>query len=426
MTNIKVLYGKGTIETEIPDNRLGEVLLPETESFDPKVSEEDLCRNALNNPIQTDKLSELAKDKKKVVILASDHTRPVPSKIMMPLMLEEIRKYNSEADVTILISTGMHRASTEEEMIAKFGEEIVKNEKIEMHDSLRSDLKEIGTLPSGSELYINKKAAEADLLVSEGFIEPHFFAGYSGGRKSVFPGITGGDSVRANHCSEFIASDYARTGILKNNPIHEDMLSAAKQANLAFIFNVVLNSEKEIIKAVAGDVEMAHLEGTNFLAGLAGVTPEITPDIVITSNGGYPMDQNLYQSVKGMTAGEAVCKEKGVVIIAARGEDGHGGEDFLNTFKYEKDLNKIMEKFLSRSKKETEPDQWQSQVFARVLLNNHVVMVTEAPEEMVKDLHMHHANDLAEAIEKADNLLGHDKGLISVIPDGVGVIVLNK
>lgn len=426
MTNINVLYGKGMIGTDIPEDRLGEILLPETESYDPKKSEIDLCKEALENPIETDSLSELAKGKDKIVILASDHTRPVPSKIMMPLMLEEIRKYNPDADITILISTGMHRASTEAEMIAKFGLEIVRNEKIEIHDSLRSDLKEIGILPSGSELYINKKAAEADLLVSEGFIEPHFFAGYSGGRKSVFPGITGGDSVRANHCSEFIASDFARTGILKNNPIHEDMLSAAKQANLAFIFNVVLNSEKQIIKAVAGDVELAHLAGTEFLAGLAGVTPEVKPDIVITSNGGYPLDQNLYQSVKGMTAGEAVCKEKGVVIIAARGEDGHGGEDFLNTFKYEKDLNKLMKTFLSRSKKETEPDQWQSQVFARVLLNNHVVMVTEAPKEMVNDLHMHHAIDLSEAIKKADELLGHDKGIISIIPDGVGVIVLNK
>lgn len=401
------------------------MVLSRAEDYVPEQSEEDLCRDALDNPIGTPKLSELARGKKNVVIIASDHTRPVPSRIMMPPMLEEIRKGSPDAAITILISTGTHRETTHEELVAKFGEKIVAEETIVVHDAIRSELVKIGKLPSGSDLLINKLAVDSDLLVAEGFIEPHFFAGYSGGRKSVFPGITSKTSVVANHCAEYIDSEFARTGILENNPIHAEMIDAARQANLAFIFNVVLNSDKKIIKAVAGDLEEAHLEGTNFLSQLAGVQPD-KADIVITSNGGYPMDQNIYQSVKGMTAAEAMTKEKGVIIIAARSEDGHGGNDFFNTFNNDRDLQDIMDEFLATPKEETIQDQWQSQIFARVLLKFHVIFVSEAPDEMVKGLRMIPAKTVEEAIEIADELLVYNDGTISIIPDGVGVMVTEK
>ncbi len=425
MVKQKVLYGKGYLDFEIADDRVGEVVLSKTDSYQPKLSEEELCKEALKNPIGSDKLSELAKDKKDVVIIASDHTRPVPSKIMMPLMLKEIREKNPDIDITILISTGTHRSTTDQELINKFGEEIVKNEKIVVHDAVNSELVKIGKLPSGSDLLINKRAFEADLLVAEGFIEPHFFAGYSGGRKSVFPGITSRKSVVANHCAEYIADENSRTGILKNNPIHEEMISAARQANLAFIFNVVLNSEKDIIYAVAGDMEKAHLDGTNFLSELAGAEPEKV-DITITSNGGYPIDQNIYQSVKGMTPAEAMTNEGGVIIIAARAEDGHGGEGFYNTFDNDRKLDDMMEDFLQTPKDETIPDQWQSQIFIRILQKFHVIYVSEAPKEMVETFRMTYATTIEEAIEKADEILGHKDSKISIIPDGVGVIVKAK
>ena len=177
----------------------------------------------------------------------------------MPAMLDEIRKGNPDADITILIPTGCHRGTTKDELINKFGAEIVKNEKIYIHDCDDRDmLVNIGTLPSGGECEINKIAYEADLLLAEGFIEPHFFAGFSGGRKSVLPGIAGRTTVLANHCSEFIAHPKVRTGILDGNPIHKDMLWAANKAKLKYIVNVVLNGDKDIIYAVAGDTEKAH------------------------------------------------------------------------------------------------------------------------------------------------------------------------
>ena len=233
-TTVSFPYGKNEREYEFDNAELVGVLTSNIEEYAPQSSEEELVRHALENPIGSPKLSELSKDKKNITIIASDHTRPVPSKIIMPAMLAEIRKGNPQANITILIATGCHRGTTKEELVSKFGEEIVKNEKIYIHDCDEKDkLINIGVLPSGGVCEINSIAAQADLLVAEGFIEPHFFAGFSGGRKSVLPGVAGRATVLANHCSEFIDNKKARTGVIKGNPIHEDMLWAAKKAKLA-------------------------------------------------------------------------------------------------------------------------------------------------------------------------------------------------
>ena len=319
MANIKLPYYKGHIDCNLPDELIAGILTSKTESYVPEKSESDLVRDALNNPISSLPLSELAKDKKHVVIISSDHTRPVPSHITMPILLEEIRKYNKDVKISILIATGMHRASTHEELVNKYGEKIVQEETIVMHDAyVDEDMTFKGILPSGGELWVNKLVDEADLLISEGFIEPHFFAGFSGGRKSVLPGIASKKTVLWNHNAKFIASKNARAGNLQDNPIHKDMLFAAKTAKLAFILNVVINGEKKVIKAFAGDLEDAHAHGCELVKEIAKVDP-IYSDIVITTNGGYPLDQNIYQTVKGMTAGEATVNENGVVRVVSSG-----------------------------------------------------------------------------------------------------------
>ena len=279
----------------------------------------------------------------------------------------------------------------------------------------------LGTLPSGGELIINKLAMEADLLIAEGFIEPHFFAGFSGGRKSILTGIVSAKTVLANHCGEFIAHNRARTGILQGNPIHEDMIDAAAKAELAFILNVVLDAEKKVINAFAGDRDKAHERGCQFVSNLAGVERK-PADIVITTNGGYPLDQNIYQAVKGMTAAESTCKQGGVIIIAAECSDGHGGEAFYQTFKQAATVQEVMDDILARGRNDTLPDQWESQILARILLKFEVIMVTAAPRRMVEDMHMKWAANMEEALELAEGIVG--KGAtITVIPDGVSVIV---
>ena len=258
--------------------------------------------------------------------------------------------------------------------------------------------------------------------MAEGFIEPHFFAGFSGGRKSVLPGIAGRSTVLGNHCSEFIAHPSARTGILEGNPLHIDMLWAAKTAKLAYIVNVVLNAEKEVIYAVAGDAEAAHKAGTDFLSGLCQAEA-IPADIVITTNGGYPLDQNVYQAVKGMTAAEATVKQGGVIIMLARCNDGIGGDHFYRQLAQEPDIDKTMALFLSRGKEQTVPDQWQTQVFLRVLKKATVIFLSEMDDATIREMHMLPAKTMEEALQKAKAILNKENPDIVAIPDGISVIV---
>ncbi|MEA4805405.1 nickel-dependent lactate racemase [Acetobacterium wieringae] len=420
---IKIPYGKEKQALVLDEACLNGVLLSQIEDYHPEQTESELVAAAIANPEGSDKLCQLAVGKQKIVIIASDHTRPVPSKIIMPQMLKEIRRGNPDAEITILIATGFHRLTTREELVGKFGETIVDSEKIVVHDSGDdSSLVEIGTLPSGGALIINKLAAEADLLVSEGFIEPHFFAGFSGGRKSVLPGIASRVSVLANHCGEFIAHPKARTGVIEGNPLHIDMLYAARTAKLAFVVNVVINSEKEVIYAVAGDCDAAHIKGRTFLEKLCKV--KATPsDIVITSNGGYPLDQNIYQAVKGMTAAEAAVKPGGVIIMLAKSGDGHGGAAFFNTFRDEKNLERMLAGFVNTPRNETIPDQWEAQILARILLKAKVIYISAAPDEMIKEFQMTPAKDVNAALAMARAYLNNEAATVTVIPDGVAVIV---
>ena len=423
MTQIQFPYGKEKLTGKFSEGSLAAVLTSQMGEYIPKGTGEELVEAAMANPIGTPHLSELAKGKKKIVIIASDHTRPVPSKVIIPPMLRQIRSTNPEADITILIATGCHRGTTVQELEDKFGPEIVKNEKIYVHDcDEREKLVNIGTLPSGGTCEVNTIAMEADLLISEGFIEPHFFAGFSGGRKSVLPGIASRTTVLANHCSEFIAHPCARTGILENNPVHADMLWAAEHAKLTYIVNVVLNEEKEVIYAVAGDLRQAHAAGVKFLSEQCGVKA-VPADIVISTNGGYPLDQNVYQAVKGMTAAEATVKEGGVIIMLAKCGDGIGGDHFYHQLADEPDIRKTMATFLARGRNETATDQWQSQILLRILLRATVIFVSDMDDSLVREMHMIPAHSVEEALALAKQRLGREDASIVAIPDGVGVIV---
>lgn len=423
MREIAFPYGKEKLAYSFDERELAGVLTSAIEGYVPEADEVELVRRAMQAPTGSKRLCELAAGKQKVVIIASDHTRPVPSKVIIPAMLAEIRQGSPNADITILIATGCHRGTTKAELVSKFGEDIVNSERIYVHDcDEREKLVSIGTLPSGGDCEINTIAMEADLLVAEGFIEPHFFAGFSGGRKSVLPGIAGRGTVLANHCAEFIAHENARTGVLANNPIHEDMLWAAKKAKLAYIVNVVLNAEKQVIYAVAGDVEQAHKKGTDFLSSLCGAQA-VSADIVISTNGGYPLDQNVYQAVKGMTAAEATVKEGGVIIMIAASNDGIGGEHFYHQLADERDINRTMQTFLARGRNETVPDQWQTQIMLRVLMRAKVIFISEMDDELVEQMHMIPAHSIEQAIELAKDLLGKQDVTITAIPDGVSVVV---
>lgn len=423
MAKIKIPYSNRLLEVEIPDQNLVGILESKAHTYHASGSQEEIVNKALDHPIGSATLEKLVQGRKNMVIITSDHTRPVPSKVTMPILLKRIRKANPDIDIKILIATGFHRPDTTEELIHKFGQEIADHEVIINHLSEdENSVVRVGTLPSGGELWLNKLAMETELLISEGFIEPHFFAGFSGGRKSVLPGVASAKTVMANHCSEFIASEYARTGVIYNNPIHKDMLYAARQAKLAFILNVVIDSEKNIINALAGDSEQAHAEGCKFVMDLASVKA-VKADIAITSNGGYPLDQNVYQSVKGMTAAEAVCKEGGVIIMVSACNDGHGGKSFYENMANAKSPEEVLNRVMKTGRNETIPDQWEFQILARILKKHTVILVSDLCDpEMIKKMHMQHAYTFEEALKRAFEIKGSDAD-ITVIPDGVGVVV---
>lgn len=423
MVEINLPYDKKMITARIPDKNFIGLLESKAEHFSNPYTEKETVEKSLDNPIGSLPLEELAKDKKDIVLISSDHTRPVPSHIITPIILRRIRSVNKTARIRILVATGFHRPSTREELISKYGKEIVENEEIVMHISTDdSSMVKIGQLPSGGDCIINRIAAEADLLLAEGFIESHFFAGFSGGRKSVLPGIASYKTIMANHSGEFIDSSNSRTGNLTDNPIHNDMVYAAAKANLAFIVNVVLDGDKKIIGSFAGDMVEAHKVGCNFVKEIARVK-KIPCDIAVSTNGGFPLDQNIYQAVKGMTAAEATNKDGGVIIMVAGCRDGHGGEGFYENIANVKNPNEFLEAAIHTPRLETVPDQWTSQILVRILVHHHIIFVSDLVDpELITSMHMEIAKTFDEALERAFEREGLN-AKVTVIRDGLSVIV---
>ncbi len=425
MKTIKIPYYTSSLDLHIQEENLEAVINAKTDDYDPGKSETELVEEALANPIGTLPLRELARGKKKVTLVTSDHTRAVPSKLTLPILLREIREGNPDADITILIATGLHRPTTEAEQRRMFGDAIVDNEKIVVNEAFKDeDFAYVRGLPSGAELWVNKVALDCDLLITEGFIEPHFFAGFSGGRKSILPGICNAATVNENHSYKAISSPYSTTGVLAHNPIHEDMVCAARAVNVQFILNVALNAEKKVIAAFAGDLEEAHAEGVAFVRKLAQC-PSVTGDIVITSNGGYPLDQNLYQSPKAVATAEACCADGGVIIMCASCFDGMGGTHFEKLI-VRGTVDEIDE-YLSRiPPKETIPEQWCAQIYSRILKKHRIILVTTyLDHELVRKANMIPASSPDEALAMAYEMMGKDARVV-VIPDGVAVLAVKE
>ena len=234
-------------------------------------------------------------------------------------------------------------------------------------------------------------------------------------------GVASRETVYWNRNADFIKDEHARTGILENNPIHEDMIYAVRKAELAFICNVVINSKHEMIGAFAGDAINAHMEGIKMAKELCASKP-VMADIVITTNNGYPLDQNIYQAVKGMSTAEMTCKEGGVIIMYAQCEDGHGGEEFCRTFQNDKTALEILEEIERTPREDTIADQWQSQIFARILKKHRIIFISDADRELVESLKMIPACNIEEALDIAKELLGYD-GTITVIPEGISIYI---
>lgn len=422
---IPIPYYTSTLALHVEEENLKAVLTAKMHGFHAEKSQEQLVLDALEHPVDSPRLRTLAEGKRKIVIVTSDHTRAVPSKITLPLLLKEIRSGNPDADITILIATGLHRPTTEEEQRRMFGDEIVDHEKIAINNAFAPEqFVELCTLPSGAVFQVNRLAAECDLLVTEGFVEPHFFAGFSGGRKSILPGICSERTVNENHSYKAVSHPRSNSGMLKDNPIHADMLCAAKAVNVQFIFNVALDGEKKIVAAWAGDLEKVHEAGVAFIRQWSQC-PVVTGDIVVTSNGGYPLDQNLYQSPKAMATAEACAGEDGVIIMCCSCCDGMGGAHFGQLI--QRGTPDEIDRYLSSIPPEkTIPEQWCTQVCVRVLRKHPVILVTTfLSHDEVRKANMIPASTPDEALEIAYRLKGEQASVV-VIPDGVSVLTVKE
>ena len=417
---ITIPYGKTHLDFDFPYDGL---LTSRVDQLKSEKSGMQLVEEAMAAPIGSPRLKDLAVGKDSCTIIISDHTRPVPSKDILPPMLAELRQGNPDIAITLLVATGFHRLTTKEELVSKLGEGIAAKERIVVHDAFNAGSNvEIGVLPSGAPLVIDRTAVETDLLIAEGFIEPHFFAGFSGGRKSVLPGVCDKTTVLGNHCGAFIGSKFARTGILEGNPLHIDMVAAGELAKLAYIVNVVIDEDKKTVAAFAGDFRQAHEAGVAFLRQYCEVKA-IPGDIVITSNGGAPLDQNIYQSVKGLTAAEASAREGAVLIMCADLADGTGGEGFYRSLRDCESPAAHFAQCMATPQSQTIPDQWESQILARILMKHHVIFVSRPEmEKTLREMKLDYAPDLAAAMEKAKAMKGKGAS-VTLIPNGISVMV---
>jgi nickel-dependent lactate racemase len=328
MVDVWLPYGKTEVCVRVPtQNFLG--LIEPKEKHGVLDARAEIER-ALKEPVGSKKLSEIVKPEHKVAIVVDDATRPAPSHLMIPPILDELNMAGvKNENITIIFGCGTHKAVKNEEAVRLLGEAVLNCVKAISHDCKAEDLVYVGTTQKhGTKVYLNRIFAEADVKILTGDVCFHYYAGYGGGRKSVLPAVSGEETIKHNHA--MLLHPNAKTGVLEGNPIHEDMVEAAKLAKVDFILNVVTNSKGEVVKAFAGDLEQAFYEGVKVVDEMYRIPVDRKADIVVVSPGGYPADINLFQAYKGVDSALEVVKRGGVIVLLAECSQGHGNQVFYD------------------------------------------------------------------------------------------------
>jgi len=385
-------------------------------------------RDSLKNPIGSPPLENIVKNRmnlNKICIVVSDATRPVPSHIILEALINELNQYGiTDKQILILIATGLHRQSREEELDRILGTKLRGRLKVVDHVATdKNTLEYLGQSSDNIPIYINKHFYESDLKILTGYVEPHFFFGFSGGRKSLVTGIVGEETIQGNHSAENVASPYSRFGIYKENPMHKNSVEISKKVGVDFIVNVCINENHKVTQVTSGDFEQAH----EFLVNsqLNHVFRQISEpyDIVICGNGGYPLDLNLYQAVKSMAIGEMAVKSNGTIISVNELSDGVGHDNFKDLIFSGKTPKKIYEQILN--KEINVPDQWEIQILARILMKADIFVVSILSKEEIGNIGLKYAKSVEKAIELA--LTKHGKNArILFLPNGPQVLPLLK
>jgi len=346
MVDVWLPYGKTEVCLRVPARNFLGSIEPREKPGVPDAKAE--IEKALKEPVGSKRLVEIVKPESKVAIIVDDATRPAPSHLMVPSLLDELNSAGvKDENVTVIFGCGTHKAVTHDEAVRLLGENITKRVKTISHDCKAPDLVYVGTTSKyGTKVYLNRVFAEADVKILTGDVGFHYYAGYGGGRKSVLPAISGEETIKANHA--MLLHPNAKTGVLDGNPVHEDMMEAAKMAKVDFILNVVTNSKGEVVRAFAGDLEQAFYEGVKVADEMYRIPVDRRADIVVVSPGGYPADVNLFQAYKGVDSALEVVKRGGVIILAAECPEGHGNQVFYDWMVKYKDL-KTVEREIKRN-----------------------------------------------------------------------------
>lgn len=424
--NVRLAYGQEGLEVNINEKNL--LYIIESKSPKPLSDPKNSIISSLSNPIGSPPLKDKIKGKKNVCIVISDITRAVPTKLILEALLGELRIYGVKREaITILIATGLHRPNEGRELEALVGKEVARTYKIVNHNARDIDgCKYIGNTQRGTPVILNKIYLDSDFKILTGLIEPHFMAGFSGGRKSICPGISYMDMFKHFHGPQILESPNASNAILSGNPFHEESTEIAKMAGVDFIVNVTINKNKEITGVFSGDLEKAFYEGAKFCSENSCYKIKEEADIVLTSGGGYPLDINLYQAVKGMVGAIPAVKEGGMIIIASKCPEGIGSEEFTELLVQEKDLEEFIRKISSPGFFKI--DQWELEELVKARRKAWIYLYSEGvsaskyghyiPPDTLKIV-----NSIQEAIDVGLQTYGNN-AKITVIPEGPYVIPL--
>jgi len=411
--NIKMKYGKGYKECEIPDKNLVGIL--KMKHIDAIVNPQKVIREKLESPIGSSPLPDLLKKKnpEKIVVIVSDITRPGPFDLMLETLLKELLSYDFPHDrIQCIIANGTHRKMTDSEMRYHYGDWAVDNFSIENHDCRADDLVNLGKLTSGNKLVINKKVAETDFIITVGVISPHYFAGFSGGRKSILPGICGYETIRRNHSN--IVHDYAVLGNIEDsNKIHLEMAEAAAIVGVDFTLQAVLNHKKELVQCFAGALDDAFLEGVEFFKEHCSVKYSQKADALIVSAGGYPKDINFYQSQKALNSTFELVKEGGTIILLAECQENIGQNEM------EKQLRNAhsVDELLLVDKKNIRIGGHRAFATGRLLKEADILVISSMDPELVKAVFFTPINSIEDGLEFIKEKEGEEYSCY-IVPNG--------
>lgn len=421
-------YGKEGIEIKLDPTLNVTVFRPFIQK--PLENPIETIKGAINKPIGTFPLRDIIRSKSNlnsVCIVTSDATRPIPSKIILKALIEELNNSGVKNNqILILIATGLHRSSRDDELERILGKRLKNKIKVVDHVATDKDsLTFLGNTSDNIPIYINKHYYESDLKILTGYVEPHFFFGFSGSRKSLAIGIAGEETIQGNHSAEMIASKYSRFGVYRENLMHKNAIEITHLAGLDFIVNVCINEDHKIVKVAAGDFQKAHERLVNYQ--LIYIFKKITElyDIVICGNGGYPLDINLYQAVKSMAIGEMAVKKGGTIIAVNECADGIGvGQDKFRELIFSGMKPKeIHKKILNKEIKV--PDQWEIQILTRILMKADIFVISKLKKSEIGNIGLKFAETVEDTIEICLKRYG-PRASILILPNGPQVLPLYK